>query len=163
MGPVNLKNRSKCGIVQVTGGYSPEEKEAPTQSSTCTSLPSPAEVTTAAGTPHSGRPKLPFSLDTTIDNPPLSASCHAPSPNALTVHAFPQSPPANPSQVTLCPNMPSATATNSSVSALVYWCLLTAVWFENQSADSSNLLLWSVNVVKICQICLCLKLNHHKQ
>ena len=82
-----------------------------------------AQVTTAGGPPRSGRPKLPFSPDTTNTTSPPPP----PPPPLLLLLVIPPPPPPptptpplprNPSQVTLCPNMPSATATNSSVSVM---------------------------------------------
>lgn len=173
MGPVNLKKRSKCEIVQVTGGYSPEEKEAPANAPLCRRL---LKWQLLLERLTLDTPNYPSHWTPPLTTHP-SLLLVMPPPLTLTKYMhLPHSPQANPSQVTLCPNMPSATATNSSVSALVYWCLLTAVWYGNQSADSSNFLLWSIkskiyvsvkqlwgNVVKICQISLYLKQNYHKQ
>lgn len=63
-GAIRRKTQNNIPVSAITEGYSPEETARLTLSSTCATLPSTAEVTTAAGTPHSGRPKLPLSPDT---------------------------------------------------------------------------------------------------
>lgn len=90
---------------------------------------STAALTTAAGSPHSGHPKSPFSLDT--PSPPVQHP--APSSHPPSSH-YSETPPRSPR----CPNMPPATATNPSVSVLTSEQIYAQLLTGNFGTDQRN-------------------------